>query len=77
MAQGKGNFVDFILETLKNRDLGMKFMQITEVEDLKRFFDEEEFHGISEEDPPKILEAKKNLENMFKGRLGDSGDDYY
>ena len=74
MEQGKRNFVDFILEAQKNRDLGMRFMQITKVEDLKKFFDEEKFHGISKEDPQKILEAKKNLENIFKGRLGD---DYY
>jgi len=77
MEQGKGNFVDFILETLNNRDLGMRFMQITKVQDLKRFFDEEKFYGISKEDPRKILKAKKNLEKLFKGRLGDDGDDYY
>ena len=74
MEQGKGNFVDFILEAQNNRDLVMRFMQITEAEDLKKFFDDEKFYGISKEDPQKILEAKKNLENVLRGRLGD---DYY
>ena len=70
----KGNFVDFILEVQKDRDLLTRFMQITDPKDLKNFFDNEGFNDISEEDAVKILEFKKNLENQLKGQLGG---DYY
>ena len=72
--KNKGNFVDFILEVQKDRDLLTRFMQITDPKDLKNFFDNEGFNDISEEDAVKILEFKKNLENQLKGQLGG---DYY
>jgi len=72
--KNKGNFVDFILEVQKDRDLLTRFMQIADPKDLKNFFDNEGFNDISEEDAVKILEFKKNLENQLKGQLGR---DYY
>ena len=72
--KNKGNFVDFILEVQKDRDLLTRFMQITDPKDLKNFFDNEGFNDISEEDAVKILEFKKNFENQLKGQLGG---DYY
>ena len=72
--KNKGNFVDFILEVQNDRDLLTRFMQITDPKDLKNFFDNEGFNDISEEDAVKILELKKKLESLLKGRLGD---DYY
>lgn len=72
--RNKGNFVDFILEVQNDRDLLTRFMQITDPKDLKNFFDNEGFNDISEEDAVKILELKKQLESLLKGRLGK---DYY
>jgi len=72
--KGRRNFIDFILEAQKNKELVVRFLLLTEPQDLKKFFYDEGFRDISDDDIGKIIEARKSFADKMNVRLGD---DYY
>jgi len=73
MATDK-NFVDFIAEAQKDRDLALRFMGLKEAREIKDFFAQEGYQGISDADIEKINKLKNDLAKQISGQ---ADDDYY
>ena len=64
MSQVNANFVDFVLEAQENPTLLKKFLQLTKFEELRNFFNENNFKGVTNNDIYRIMGS---LEDPGKG----------
>ncbi|MCK4783904.1 MAG: hypothetical protein KAV87_09155 [Desulfobacteraceae bacterium] len=72
-AKGKGNFIDFILDAQKDRQLAIEFLLYTDPNDLKNFFNVKGY-AISMDEIVKILELRTILASKVSLHCID---DYY
>ncbi len=68
------DFVDFVSKEAGNRQLGKKFIELLNkgnVEDLKKFFDENGYTGISLNDCKTLIKNKDNIINAINTNVKD------